>query len=257
MTGIEELTWDQFQAEGFRGFVPGGVVLSNQVAGALGRRAAGAVAGGEPPTRPRTPSTAARPLAVTQALGRGILLAEALQNDGPAEWSHAMLCSGPGPGLPEVAGRRPSTSDRGSAAPRTLRQRRHADGGRCISQGWRIREISLRDYTGAYLKAFTPPYPPERLQALVSQMRRHLGRPYDVPGILGQLLTSLTGNAWFARAIETPWLTYCSEFVCQEFRRHLDPDYLLGHRTCQVTPDAMDLWMTAAGWESRTVRLVT
>jgi hypothetical protein len=189
MTGIEELTWDQLQAEGFAGVVPGGVVLSNQVAGAL---------------------------------GRGILLAESLQNDGPAEWSHAMTYSG---------------------------------GGRCISQGWRIREISLRDYTGAYLKAFTPPYPPERRQALVSQMRRHLGRPYDVPGILGQLLTSLTGNAWFARAVETPWLTYCSELVCSEIRRHLDPDYLLGHRTCQVTPDAMDLWMTAAGWESRTIRL--
>ena len=190
MPGIEEVTWDQLQAQGYLGFIAGVVVLSSQVGGPL---------------------------------GRGILLAESLQLDGPAEWSHAMTYSG---------------------------------GGRCISQDWTIREISLRQYTGAYLRAYIPPYPRERLQDLVSQMRRHLGRPYDVPGILGQLLTSLTGLVWFARVIETPWLTYCSEFVCSEMRRHLDRDYLLGHRTCQVTPDAMDLWMSAQGWPCRTIRLI-
>ncbi|MCB2186926.1 MAG: hypothetical protein KQJ78_10945 [Deltaproteobacteria bacterium] len=149
-------------------------------------------------------------------LGKAIRLAESFGQGEPAERSHTML---------------------------------YAGAGNVLSQNWHLEEQPLSDWAGADLTFWhNPAWTRDEKAALVAHMRDHLGERYDWLGLVGQLGYSLTGWEWFRAHVQAPYLTYCSERVCTEIRRHRDPGFLAGYPNCQVTPDEIDRWCAAAGW---------
>lgn len=158
------------------------------------------------------------------ALAGPIRWAESSKDGEPAERSHSMIYTG---------------------------------AGNLLTQNWRIVEAPLTDYVGATISVLhNPLWSREDRARFIAEARLHLGRMYDVPGIFGQLLTSLTGIQWFADHIQVAGLTYCSEFVCVEVRRHIDPGFMSGYESCQVDPDQQTKWCQGAGWKCRTMVLV-
>lgn len=93
---------------------------------------------------------------------------------------------------------------------------RYLGNGLAISQDWKIRCHSIKDFFNGKYDIFlfsNSHYNSSIRNALVAESIVYYGLPYDVPGILGQALSFFTGIEAFEYLINARSLFYCSEFI--------------------------------------------
>lgn len=123
-----------------------------------------------------------------------------------------------------------------------------------MSQEWKADIKALETWKGQTIRIWSNPnYSEAERVGLVEESRLAEGRGYDWLGIVGQglRLIPFIGKA-FPRAVHFPWATYCSELVATT-EQVVNPKFLDG-RT-QVSPQDIDDWCRARGWECETFRL--
>ena len=147
-------------------------------------------------------------------LARAILVGQAMQTGEPARWSHAC---------------------------------RYAGDGLVLSQEARMVQKPLAQLKGRKRRWHNPAYNHNQRHTMVSDDRLYLGEPYDVLGLVGQLMRVIPwAGPWLASRVQLPHLTYCSERVCLTERIVL-PEFG-GGGPCVVTPQGINDWCRAAGW---------
>lgn len=148
-------------------------------------------------------------------LGRAILIGQSLGTGAPALWGHAM---------------------------------RYIGDGQVISQDWHVDQLPLTNWKGQTIRAWSSPaYDEGQRKLLVDNARWTLGRGYDWLGLLGQAFRAVpVVGKWLSDEIQIPWLSYCSEGICQQ-ERGVNPVFM-GGGPCQVSPQDIDTWCSQQGW---------